>query len=414
MGFFESRMGCLNLEEMKINMPKSLLLTTRYFQTYLFLYTSTTFGYINFAEEVKNKQFVRIAVPPNDFAVVQPIFLKNFHQNPFSDSRPRDWARRSRAGDQKKDFYDDSFLEGGLAEDSAKVTMEMLQKIKGQEHLFFVAIKPWKIDLFSQTSLIKSFPLVVPDFDPEISKKKKFDTEAVKKTRERKLREQKNHLEELSRRQRIKSSSDFFHCKFKKRGLHSTYHESLPQYMFVLVYNCQELFRKKTGGDFLEKRKTLEDEQYYDPRKNFDLYKNQIYNQFKIATIEILSDQFVLINSLVNIENKLENYGQIRLFKNFREYLVVVFKPRLRQFKRHSVRVMVKQFDKYNGFKTVLDRKLHFYECSTPFYDILYSYNKNSNEKEREKNVWKYSFNESYNRGQGSLTRPSEQSARYN
>jgi hypothetical protein len=136
-------------------------------------------------------------------------------------------------------------------------------------------------------------------------------------------------------------------------------------------------------------------------KDKIEQFKREYPNKLKVMVLEILSDQFISIESLINIENNLDNFGKIRLFKNFREYLVIVYKPNPKKIRQFYIHLVIKKFDKYKGFRTVLEKKLFFNECATPFYDILYYYNKHSGEKRFEKQTGKYKFDQSYSKQQG-------------
>jgi hypothetical protein len=397
-GYFKTKFGCLNMEELKIDLPKSLLVDSKYFRTFLFLFTSTTFGYINFSEEIKTKEFIKIGISLNDYIIVQPVFLKDYQgvNNEFKDKVNS--FRKNSTKDNRKDPYDDPFLEVKKSENSTKISNEIIQKLKGNNNLYFIAIKPWGIDLYSQTNLIKSFSLSIPEFKNNVSISKTYTDDALDENISRELSETKEDIDELTTRQSLTKNIDYFECIFKKKGINSSYHESLPQYMFIIIYNCKDLFISEKFQNLLNKN---DKESQNEIKDQIDKFKKEYPNKLKIMVLEILSDQFISIESLINIENNLENHGKIRLFKNFREYIVIVYKPNPKKFQRTYVHVIIKQFDKYQGFKVILDKKLFFSECATPFYDILYYYNKNSGEKKFEKKAGKYKFDQSYTRQQG-------------
>ena len=378
--------------------------------TFLFVYTSTTFGYINFSEEVKSKEFIKIRIPLNDYLIIQPIFLKEYSQAGLSiDPREKfkDNMKKARTINNKKDDFDDPFLEGGVTEDEAELTIEMIKKLKFKDDLFFLGVQSTRLDLYSQTNLVKSFPLVIPKFKASLNKSKDFSEDGMKRHEQdhilnKQILETNEVLLEMKEKQEMKNNDEFIQCLFQKNGVYSTYHESLPQYMFLLVYNCHEVFMNQKYQTLLKQNKDRNSDYIENIKQNINIFREKIYNQMKVLTLEIFSDQFISIETLINIENNLENYGKIKLFKNFREYLVIVYKPyKITKGKKFYLRIIIKKFDKYNGFKNVVDKKLYFNECSTPFYDILYYYEKKSGEKKFEKKTGKYSFDKSYIDQQG-------------
>ena len=110
---------------------------------------------------------------------------------------------------------------------------------------------------------------------------------------------------------------------------------------------------------------------------------------------------------LANLDDGFENFGTLKLFKSYRNYLVAVFLvDKARDFKTtvqpSHLRVIVKKFDKYKGFTTEFDKRLFFKECTFPFYDLLFSYKKDLGEKLVEKETGKYKYHQHYRKNQES------------
>jgi hypothetical protein len=396
---------CTHFEEMKINLPTSLVNQSIYFQNFLFMFTSTTFGFIDFSDKVKTREFIPIQIPVNEYLVIQPIVIKNYHhqfqdERDFTDSdtsRPK--GNRER---EKKDLYEELWLDGTLAKNS-ELSLEMIKKLNNNKSLYFVGMTYKSIHIYSQTRLLKTFNFYLPKFknkSPELNVKKKFSDEDDESNQ----KESSKNSNEGQSSTDVQSEERLLKCAFEKNGVHSTYHESLPQFMFVLIYNCDDLSKSKNAKSNMESNQEEASlfEEYMNSMGSLD---ELFYNKLKILTFEIISDQFLWVDTVNNVEDNLESYGELKLFKNFGEYLVSVFlitPPKKPKSGASSfLHLVVKEFNKHRGFGTILSKHLNFLECKVPFYDILYSYKKDQGLNKFEQQNGKYSFNKCYSDGKG-------------
>lgn len=335
-----------------------------------------------------------------EYITVQPVLLENYKSN-LDDDLERDLEHPTQkhwSVTDSKDFFEEAWLDQTRQASDSGISLEMIRKMRNNQNLFFLAVTHQSVHVYSQTKMIKSFNFSLPRFKGSAQKRRGDDND------ESTQQESDDSL--INPGLNARNHDSFIRCVFKKNQIQSAYHESLPQYMFMLIYNCDELLnlRKEkkqqqtsgiyAKGSFLKKylEKLSEEE-------------NSIFNKLKILTFEIFSEQFLSVDLLSNVEDNLESYGQMRLFKSFRNLLVVVYYMRpgkSRSFKKRfpSLKLVIKRFDKYNGFLTILDRKLNFSECKVPFYDVLYSYKKGVGRKRFERERGKYSFNESYSSSQ--------------
>lgn len=383
----------MKLEEFQINMPKSLIGHSQYFQTLLFLHSSTSFGYINFDDEVKTKEFISIAIPINNYLVTQPILLKDYEtfNSGMNSSENKTHSKKTKNNysltNEHKDPFQNMFLNEDLTKaKSSNSSNEASKHLKSKSDVFFLAISTGKVDIYSKTNLVKSFALTIPNFKTIKNKAVMFEEDTLdlkekQETLDKEIEEAQELISEMNQFEKVKNDPRYQECLFQKNGFYSTYHESLPKYMFFLVYNCLDIFLNQRYQDIL-KKKDDEDHMFLkDIKASITIMRQNLYNQIKIVPLEIFSNQFISVDSLTNIENNLENYGKIRLFKNFREYLVIVYRSQMSKESAATIRVVVKKFDKYSGFHNVLNKKLFFNECQAPFYDILYKYKKNYKNK---------------------------------
>lgn len=393
---------CTQFEEMKTNLPTSLINRSIYFQTFLFLFTSTTFGFIDFADRVKTREFIPIKIPVNEYILIQPILIKNYHHdnNLEIETKRTQPSKKNKGRDrEQKDLYAEPWLDGGLSSNT-EVSLEMLKKLQNNKNLFFLGVTPKSILVFSQTKLLKSFNFYLPKFKPlksyiKIQKEYADDPESGKSEPNEEAKKEQSPGFDLN------NEDKHLACIFKRKGLYSTYHESLPQYLFMLIYNCEDQEKRKhesPDGNFQKNEELSQDSQIFSSVDHL--------NQLKILTFEIISDQFLWVDTVNNIDDNLESYGEMRLFKNFRHYLVSVFGVDSGETiggKVSQVHVLVKKFDRHSGFLTVLSKQLNFQECAVPYYDILYSYKKDEGQKKFEQENGKYSFNKCYSSNKGNV-----------
>ena len=378
---------------MKMNLPISLITKSVYFHNSIFIFTSTILGFIDFSDHLKTKEFITVRIPITNYVTIQPVILENYSSNFLKDNdiiNEHLIKGRYRANQEKKDLFSDSWLNKGFESSSTGISLEMIQQIQNNKNLYFLAISNKSVDVYSQTKMIKSFNFLLPKFKTNLPQGKTY-----------KENDQENQKFEI-KRDKNKNNESYMNCVFKKHGVFTSYHESSPQYIFILINNCDYLLSKNKKKEKVPEtsRNQTSLEQYIQK-----LSENQEYlNKLKILTFEIFSDQFLSVDLLTNVDDNIENYGKMRLFKNFRQYLVVVYRIKVNKqmIKKNSyLKLLIKKFDKYNGFITILNKNFLFDECKIPFYDILYTYKKGSGQKKFERERGKYSFNSSYSKDFG-------------
>jgi hypothetical protein len=384
----------VNLEEMKMNLPISLITKSIYFHNSIFIFTSTILGFIDFSDHLKTREFITVRIPITNYVSIQPVILENYSSNFNKDNdiiQEHITQRKVKANKEKKDLFTEAFLDKSIHSYKTGISLEMIQQIKNNKNLYFLAISNNSIDVYSQTKMIKSFNYFLPKFKTTLQQGKKYKESDVEYSRM------------YSKKDKSRNNETYMNCIFKKNGIFSTYHESSPQYMFILIYNCDYLIQKNTPKKIEEN--TCQNESFLSRYiKNMSDNIQTYGNKIKILTFEIFSDQFLSVDLLTNIEDNIESYGKMRLFKNFREFLVIVYKVKMIKHigrKKSHLKLVIKKFDKYNGFKSILDKNLDFDECENPFYDILYTYKKGSGKQKFERKRGKYSFNSSYSKGNG-------------
>jgi hypothetical protein len=293
---------------------------------------------------------------------------------------------------EHKDPFNDIFLNNSLNKNKSTMTLEMMKRLKSKNNLYFLAISPKKIDFYSKTHFIKTFSIDLPNFKEKKMKNINFAEDRImkpfeKQKLEKEIDEAEELIEHMEHYQKVKNNEKFLECLFTKNGKFATYHESLPNYMFFLVYNCFDIFLSQKYKDLLDEKKDHKDHSLNDIKKDIQQIRHNLYNQVKIVSLEISSNQFISVDSLINIENTIENYGKIQMFKNFKDYIIIVYRSFNSNKIFFNIRIVIKKFDKYSGFKTILNKQLYFHECETPFYDILYKYKKNYKQKSSKKTI---------------------------
>ena len=234
---------------MKSKMPTSMITKATYLKTFMFLYSSSDFGFIDYSIQENINEFISVDIPISNYIIIQPVFLKDFMNGDWISSMvdKDNWTQdktdhmeaESIFGTYKEPF-EDNWLDKNLEnEKNAGLSVEMLKKLTNNKELFFLALDTKKIDVYSQTQFLKSFPFSIPKFKPKYKTSKEYQedfSDLKRNSKSKKSFYQTQYEQKVNRTNiKIEKEESYFKCIFKSEGVHSTYHESLPQYFFILV-----------------------------------------------------------------------------------------------------------------------------------------------------------------------------------
>lgn len=399
---------------MKVDLPISAIKRLVYLEEYLFLSNSRSLGFIDFGEHAGVKEYTPVDINVASYWIVQPILIKNYDSGKRGRESQSDLFQRNFSSPNAKKvfmrkilrdyslYFNDTFYD--KAESFSKDNMSTRKQLHSdQKHanIFYFALKGNQVDVYSQHKLYKSISINLLRFG---SGRKGSATPGYIKRLSKQAPQSADEQTETSDSQRAKLvstnaevKSAYFKCVFEKHGSFWSYSESMPDFVFVVVHDCDEFLNEiikeresnKTNRNWLYEKKV-----FGKIISNLKKSRHKRKEQSKILTFEVVSNQVLSVQLVGDNKNALDSPGQLRFFRNFRNLIVMVFvtKPDGESKAPARVRVLVKQFDKYNGFKSVYDKRLEFSECDRPFYDILYRFKRNQGRTDLEKTRGRYYY----------------------
>lgn len=395
------------METMKANLPISMITRLSYLGGYLFLSNSKLMGFIDYHQHAKTKEFIPVGVSMSAYFIVQPILIKNRQTgrrifgghkeqvlNGFSSRRAKQLFMRRRLGEYRKYFNDSLYDRAKLHDRERDKTLRNLLLQPRQADIFYFALKGNQVNIYSHQKLYKSFSVNLLKFDTSRKSSSGLSYFEKLQRRSRTKRDTREGVSMEERMRLVNSNAElkkaYFKCVFEKHGAHWAYSESMPDYLFVVVYNCDEFLEEIIKEQNLNKR-----------NRNW-FYEKQIFKyiidklekspkrreEAKIITFEIIFNQILSVQIIGENKSALESPSRLRFFKNYRNLIVIISGPLPARSAPgpKKLKLLIKKFDKYNGFLNAYERELDFAECERPYYDILYSFKKNKGREDLEKN----------------------------
>ena len=397
---------------MMTNLPVQTISRVAYLKGYLFLSNSKTLGFIDNHEHAKHKKFIQTSIDVSSYLIVQPVLIKGLGStggsvknrkqkllDNFSSLKAKKLYTTKRLREYRRHFNDSLYDKAKSQSKDRKRVLRHILSERSHGDLFYFALKGSQVDVYSQHKLYKSFSVNLLRFDSGRKGPVTLDFLRSFVGDDSRQEDARQQVSDLQRARVVNSNAEvktaYFKCIFEKHGAFWSYNESMPDYLFVLMYNCDEFLdevvrekSQKAGSREGSQEKSLFKRVIRKIRDNL-----QPKQQAKILTFELVSNQILSVQLIGETKNLLEWPGQLRFFRNFRSLIVAVFAVQAGTGQSGSrVKLLVKKFDKYGGFQRVYEKALGFSECDKPHYDILYAYKKNKGKAdlEREKGGYHY------------------------
>lgn len=396
---------------MKLNFPISIVSEIIYLQKYMFFKSSKTLGLIDYREQTKTKKYIPINIDIMLYTIVHPIIIKDIYTSIRSKKNKHEIIEEENeknTENMQKDekdyskYFDDSMYETrAKSNEEIKNIFNIGFESKHNHDIFIFTLKGNQIHLYSEKKLFKTISIGYVRFNSQAQKKKRIRGNWIDILHENLSRSSGNKNNKFSSNKTMNENFNFnnllfsnaklkeiyFECLFKKNGLFTSYHESMPKYLFVIIYDCDDLileYAEKQGKKSDDIEKKVNGGNYFN-----DLIgkSNKQDNKIKVLTFEIFSGQVLSID-IIKSKAIFELPGILRLFKNFKNILVkIIFieSDSNKEEFENFIRIQLFTFDKYNGFIMIYQKDFNFFECSVPYYDILYTYTKGKGEEDLKK-----------------------------